>query len=281
MPLAPLTPTDTRPFFRPLSAELSRLLRELPAAAWERPTVAGTWRVRDVAAHLLDVTLRRLSFHRDGHIPPAPEAAPRNEREFTAFINRLNRQWVESAARMSPRVLTDLLTTAGVALADFVEALPDDAPALFPVSWAGDHESPGWFDIGREFTEQWHHHSQIRDAAGAPPLREPSWLHAVLSISMRGLPHAYRHMAAQTGQTVSIEVTGPGGGLWTLRREPQTWSLWTGTVPGASAHVRLSDDTAWRLLFNALPAAQLARLLTVAGTASLVEPLTRARSVIV
>jgi uncharacterized protein (TIGR03083 family) len=281
MSLAPLTPTDTRPFFRPLSAELSRLLGGLAAADWEQPTIAGTWRVRDVAAHLLDVTLRRLSFHRDAHTPPAPAVPPRDQREFTAFINALNREWVESAARMSPRVLTDLLTVAGSALADFVEQLPDDAPALFPVSWAGEDESPGWFDIGREFTEQWHHQSQIRDAVGAPPPSEPAWLHAVLAIAVRGLPHAYRQVSAATGEIVTIAVTGPGGGVWTLRREPETWTLWAGTEPNASAEVELSDDTAWRLLFNALSEAQLDARLSIRGKSALVEPLMRARSVIV
>jgi len=40
--------TDTRFFFRPLSTELVALLQFLPAGAWGRPTVAGTWRVRDI-----------------------------------------------------------------------------------------------------------------------------------------------------------------------------------------------------------------------------------------
>jgi uncharacterized protein (TIGR03083 family) len=280
-PLAPLLPTDTRPFFRPLSAALSRLLAELPHSAWERPTVAGAWRVRDVAAHLLDVTLRRLSFHRDHHAPPAPSAPPRSEREFTVFINALNRQWVDSSARLSPRVLTELLTAAGTALADFVEALPDDAPALFPVSWAGEHESAGWFDIGREFTEQWHHQAQIRDAVGASPLPESSWLRAVLEIALRGLPHAYRHVAAPAGATVRIDVTGRSGGVWTLRFDPPAWTLWSGAAGSESSRVELSDDTAWRLLFNALPAAQVPHVVIAEGHASLTEPLTRARSVIV
>ena len=43
--------------------------------AHRRPTVAGEWRVRDVVAHILDGSLRRLSFHRDGQTPPAPEPA--------------------------------------------------------------------------------------------------------------------------------------------------------------------------------------------------------------
>ena len=51
--------TDTRFFFRPLSADLVALLRTLSAEAWRRPTLAGSWLVRDVVAHLLDTTLRR------------------------------------------------------------------------------------------------------------------------------------------------------------------------------------------------------------------------------
>ena len=59
-------PIDTRPLFRPVSRGLVALLRQLPAGHWHRPTVAGGWLVRDVVAHLLDSTMRRLSFHRDG-----------------------------------------------------------------------------------------------------------------------------------------------------------------------------------------------------------------------
>ena len=38
---------------------------------WDRPTACALWSVRDIAAHLLDDDLRRLSFHRDGQPPPA------------------------------------------------------------------------------------------------------------------------------------------------------------------------------------------------------------------
>jgi hypothetical protein len=69
--MEPLTPVDTRELFAPLHAELIGLLRGLSDADWERPTVAGAWRVRDVAAHLLDGDLRKLSAGRDGHqMPP-------------------------------------------------------------------------------------------------------------------------------------------------------------------------------------------------------------------
>ena len=281
MPLAPLEPTDTRAFFRPVAVELDALLRRLPADAWELPTVAGAWRVRDVVAHLLDVGLRRLSFHRDGHAPPAPDPAPRDEREFVAFINGLNRQWVEATARISPRLLVELSAFAGTALADFFERFPDDGAALFPVSWAGEAESQGWFDIGREFTEQWHHQAQIREAVGAPPLSDPRWLHSVLEIALRGLPHAFRETAAATGARLTLEITGAAGGSWTLRRDGDRWTLWTGQEPGGTTRVRMSDDAAWRLLFNALPPQHMARHLDIAGDAALAGPLTRARSVVV
>ncbi len=281
MPRSPLQPTDTRPFFRPLAAELVAVLRELSRDAWNAPTVAGTWRVRDVVAHLLDVGLRRLSFHRDGHTPPPPETPPRNDREFVAFINGLNRQWVEAAERVSPPMLIELSALVGTALADFVERFPDDGAALFPVSWAGEAASAGWFDLGREFTEQWHHQAQIRAAVSAPPLRDPAWLHAVLAIAMRALPHAYRETGAESGATLTIEITGTSGGVWTLRRDADRWSLWIGAEPEHTARVQTTDETAWRLLFNAVPADRAAGLLTVRGDAALAVPLQRARSVIV
>lgn len=281
MPLVPLPPTDTRSYFRPVARELVALLHGLSDSAWEQPTVAGAWRVRDVVAHILDGSLRRVSFHRDRHTPPAPEPPLRGERELVAFINGLNAQWVEAARRLSPRVLTEMYELASGALADFVEALPPDAPALFPVSWAGEASSEGWFDIGREFTELWHHQAQVRDAVGAPPLGGPEWLHAVLRIALRGLPHAYRDAAAAPGTYLTIEVTGAAGGVWTLRRDEDRFRLWAGQEAGESARVTMSDDTAGRLLFNALPAGRAETLVTRSGDPALTAPLLRARSVIV
>ncbi|NOT45466.1 MAG: hypothetical protein HOP14_12765 [Acidobacteria bacterium] len=72
-PLQPLAPTYTADLLAPLHDELVQLLRGLPPEAWDRPTVAGAWRVRDVVAHLLDGQLRTLSALRDGHLP-APDA---------------------------------------------------------------------------------------------------------------------------------------------------------------------------------------------------------------
>jgi uncharacterized protein (TIGR03083 family) len=281
VPLQPLSPTDTRHFFRPLSAEFVALLRDLPADAWEKRTVAREWRVRDVVAHLLDGAIRRISFHRDRHQPPAPPQQIASERDFVAFINGLNAQWIAAANRISPRVLTDLYAWASEELAAFFESQSMDAPALFAVSWAGESTSAGWFDVGRELTEVWHHQQQVRDAVGGTPASEPAWLHAVLEIAVRGLPHAYSQVPTRSGDTLAIRIHGDAGGTWTLRRDDDRWSIWAGEPTAPTSRIQMSDGTAWRILFNAFDESDVARSLQVTGDAALAEPLLQARSVIV
>lgn len=281
MPLPPPAPVDTRFLFRPVSAELAALLRGLGPEDWHKPTIAGSWVVRDVLAHLVDLTFRRLSFHRDRLPPPPPPKPIASERDFVEFINWVNAQWVEAAKRFSPRVLTGLFEKASGDLADWFESVPLDAPALFGVSWAGEQESDGWFDIGREFTELWHHQQQIRMAVGAPALADPRYLRATIEIAVRGLPHAYREAAAADGETLVLEVTGAAGGEWTLLRDGKRWLLRAGHPPSPTTRIRIQDDTAWRLLFNALPPPDAAAAMQVEGRQALAEPLVRARSVIV
>lgn len=281
MPLTPPGPFDTRPLFRPVSSDLVSLLRSLQPADWERPTIAGRWVVRDVVAHLVDLTFRRLSFHRDKMAPPPPPRPIASERDFVDFINWLNAGWVDASKRFSPRVLTDLFELASRDLADWFESLPLDAPALFGVSWAGEMESEGWFDVGREFVELWHHQHQIRLAVGAPALSDPRYLQAAIDIGMRGLPHVYRDVSAAEGDTLAIGIAGPSGGAWALVRQGGRWALLRGEASQATARVRLSDETAWKLLFNALRADDAATEIQAEGPAALTRPFTQARAVIV
>jgi uncharacterized protein (TIGR03083 family) len=267
--------------FRPVSGSLLALLHRLPPGDWLQPTVAGAWLVRDVVGHLLDTTLRRLSFHRDGMTPPPPPGPIDSDRDFVAFINGLNAQWVDAVRRLSPRVLTDLYEHASFEAADWFEAQALDAPALFPVSWAGEQASANWFDIGREFTELWHHQQQIRMAVRADSLPDPRYLHAVIDIAARGLPHAYRNVAAEPGQTVVFDVSGPAGGQWTLVRQDDRWTLARGEPASATTRVQIGDDAAWKLLFNALPGNDVAQAVRISGRADLASTLLRARSVIV
>lgn len=280
MRLTPLPPTDTRHLFRPTGESLIALLESLSADAWTRQAV-GRWQVRDVVAHLTDIGLRRLSFHRDRHVPPPPPFPIESGADFVRFINQINADWVGASRRLSTRQLTEMYAGSVRDLADFAEALPHGAPGLFSVSWAGEMESAGWFDLGREYTEQWHHQAQIREAAGAGPMPDPAWLRATLLIALRGLPHAYRTHAAAGGTAVTLEITGPSGGTFTLLREAGAWRLLSGGADAPAARAVMSDAAAWRLLFNGLPPEAAREAIRVTGDPALAAPLYGARSIVV
>jgi len=278
--MTPLAPTDTAPLFRPLAAELTSVLRQLSADDWLRPTVAGSWRVRDVAAHLLDGKLRRLSAQRDAHLM-APDRPIQTDRDLAQFINTLNAGGIAYLARLSAPVLTDLLDLAGAQVADLVTRLDPAAPALYAVHWAGEQESRTWMDVGREYTEHWHHQMQIRDAVGQPRLLAPRWMEPLLEISVRVLPHAYASVAAPAGTTITLTVIGETAGAWSLVRDGSRWQLHRGRPLLPAANVTIAADDVWRLFYNALRGEALRQRVRVEGNADLAAPLLRARSVVV
>lgn len=274
-------PVFTVDLFAPLAAELVALLRGLSSEDWERPTVAGSWRVRDVAAHLLDGDLRRLSLHRDGHVPPPPEPAIQGYADLVRYLNRLNADWVGASQRLSPRMITDLLAWTGPQIADFLASLPPHGTAHWPVAWAGEDASENWMDVGREYTEKWHHQEQIRDAVGAPGLTGRRWLFPLLDLSMRALPHAFREVEASEGTAVALTITGDAGGIWSLVRGDGRWALWVGEEAEPAARVRLDAETAWRIFYNALPPEAAADRVEIEGDPRLGAAFLKTRSVMV
>jgi hypothetical protein len=278
--MEPLRPVYTADLFRPLLRELIPLLRELDAEDWLRLTVAKPWRVRDIAAHLLDNDLRKLSAQRDGHRQPSTKRIS-SYPELVEYINSNNAGAVDYAARLSPRVLVDLLEITGEWVAELFASLPPHEVSGIGVAWAGEERSENWMDVGREYTERWHHQMQIRDATCAPGLVEGRWFAPVLSLSIRAFPRAYAGVTAPTGTKVVFEVLGDAGGVWSVVREPDGWRVLQGAAPAPDATVRADADDAWRLLFNALNLVEARDRLTILGDPSMAEPILRARSVMV
>jgi uncharacterized protein (TIGR03083 family) len=265
--LEPMQPVFVSELFLPLHGELITLLRGLDASDWDRPTLCALWSVRDIAAHLLDDDLRRLSSHRDGQRLPSAPSEPTEA--LLEFINRLNAQWVAVARRMSPRVIVDLLDVTGPQVAALFASLDPFGPAHFGVSWAGEEHSQNWFDIGRDYTERWLHQQQIRIAVDAPGLLERRWLFPVLDLFVRSLPHTYRGVMRPDGTAVVVEITGDAGGEWTLVRRSGAWQLFRGAAGVRAATATMTSDTAWRLFSKALKTdAERARV-TLAGDQAL------------
>lgn len=278
-PLESLTPIYTAELFAPLDAELIALLRRLGPDDWMRQTVAPQWRVRHVAAHLVDGAIRRLTVGRDGYQLTTGQV--NGYRDVLALIQRLNESGVEYGERLSPKLLVDLLEVTGRWLSEYFERLDPHGEATFSVDWAGESRSEHWMDVGRDYTERWHHQMQIRDAVAAVPLFERRWLFPLLDLSMRALPRAYSQTTARVGASVVIEVDGVEPMAWSLVREGVTWVLWRGSASTPDAEVRLDPDTAWKLLYNALKHAGSHAGATVSGNRSLAEPFFAARSVMV
>lgn len=255
------------PLLRRVDAKLIELLRELRPEEWLLQTLAPAWKVRDVAAHLLDTPLRKLSLVRDGWFVENPEI--RAPEDLVAFINCLNREGVAVYRRLSPAVLIELMQMACEQSADYHESLDPFAPALFNVSWAGESTSLNWFDTARELTERWHHQQQIREATNRPGIMTAELYHPVLDCFMRGLPHAYRDLEAQSGTTVQIEIAGECGGTWLLRKVADGWSFSAELPSQPASRVLVPQELAWRVFTKGIDRAEVLALSSIEGDRSL------------
>jgi uncharacterized protein (TIGR03083 family) len=220
------------------------LLADLSDEQWAAPTACPGWSVKDLASHLLGDDVGMLSRRRDSYRRGNVAIAGWND--LVAFINRQNAEWVETARRLSPRLLCDMLRLTGEQVSAFFQSL-DPYELGGPVDWAGPDPAPVWLDLAREYTERWHHQQQIRDALGKRALDEPRYLAPALDAFVRALPHTYRNVDAAEQTLVALTITGAAGGTWFLLREQASWQLYLGIAREPDARVTFDQDTAWRL----------------------------------
>jgi len=266
-PAAASAPILCAHLLRRVDARLIELLRSLAPHEWDLPTIVPNWTVRDVAAHLLDTPLRKLSLVRDGcAIEPAQIRSPR---DLVDLVNRLNREGVAVYRRLSPAILIHLMEFACEESARFHESLDPFAPAAFSVSWAGESQSLNWFDTARELTERWHHQQQIRLAADRPGIMTPELYHPVLDCFVRGLPHHYRGVVAPVGTTILLEISGGCGGHWAVVRGESSWSLAAPSAGAFASRVVIPQEIAWRVFTKGIGPGQARAQSMIEGDASL------------
>jgi uncharacterized protein (TIGR03083 family) len=247
-----------------VEAHLVDLLRSLTPSEWELQTLAPAWTVKEVAAHLLDTQLRKLSVVRDGYAPAPPPQFTSND-ELLAFINRLNHEGVDMYRRLSPAVLISMMEIASRENAEFHQSLDPMAQAEFNVSWAGENASLNWFDTARELTERWHHQQQIRLATNRPGILTRELYYPVLDCFMRALPFKYRDRSGEAGTHLRFNVSGECGGSWYLYFNGERWVQVETPEGRQSSETTIPQDIAWRIFTKGIDRESAAKQVAVTG----------------
>ncbi len=229
--------------FRRVNAALLELLEGLPADAWARPTVHPNRSVKDLVAHLLHGSLRRVTGCRDRYV--AERQHFDDVQALTDFIQSDNQRFMQGMFRISPQILIELLRFYDPIVLELFAELDPMAPGV-GVAWAGEWSSPNWFDVAREYTEKWHHQQQLRDATEQAPLYAGELLSPVLETFARGFPHALRGVAVPVGAALSIETVGAIALGWTLERQAEGWLLRGGLAEDCALRLRVPAEVAWR-----------------------------------
>jgi len=261
---------ETRGLFSDERADLLAFLRELAASDWAAASPAPGWSVKDVALHLLDGDLSRLSRGRDGDptgvLPKGADSAA-----FARMLGVRNQRWIEATRHLSGRVIADALAHSTAQLEDWTAGVDLRSPSF--VSWASDDPVPAWLDLARELAETWVHHQQIRAAVGRPT--STARLPTVLRTFVWALPHQYR-VLADPGTTVAIDLDA--GGRWRLLAVGTgRWTLEEDASRDADASVSFTSDAAWRSFTGAaLPANGVRQ----SGPDALTTPVLKIRGII-
>lgn len=250
-----------------LDNELIKLLNSLTPEEWNAPTIAKKWKVKDIASHLLDTTLRGLSISRDNYFGESP-AGFKDYEELVAFLNRLNKDWTSATSRLSTQVLISLLKTFGKEYIDHLNILDPEAPAIFSVAWAGQETSPNWFHIAREYTERFLHQQQIRDAVGEHGLMTREYFYPFIDILIKALPHTYRNNPAKEGTTVSVIVNSDIGGRWSIIKTKTEWEF-AESIAEADSIVSMNPDIAWKLFSKGITREEALSQVRISGNEEL------------
>lgn len=271
-------PIPVAHLFTRLDELLTELLHTLDNDDWTKPTLAGAWTVKDIAAHLLDGNLRTLSMQRDNYfgVKP-PEEASDSYSALVGWLDLLNYEWVEATKRISPHVLTMLLEITGKETSAYYASTDPWAIAPFAVAWAGEKQSYQWMHLAREYTEKWHHQQQIREALGREKgqperLMTRELFYPCIATLLMGLPHTYRSVEAAQETVIKVIIEGDTGGTWYLKREQASWNLVSEAAALPSATVTIPPEIAWKLFTRGIAKEQAATQAQIIGDGSLGAP---------
>ena len=269
MTKTPVQPVITAPLLAEMREELLRVLASLSDEQWQMHTACEGWNVKDVALHVLSDDMNLLSGLRD---KDGEWSDLQNWDELVAWINARNDLWVRATRRISKRLLVQMLRFTGEMVGEYFLSLNSEDASGVAVSWAGDDEAAIWLEIAREYTEYWMHHQHICEGAGITSLKTRPYLHPVIDIFLRALPHTYRNVQATENTLITITTTGEAADSWHLLRESENWKLYAEIDAEPDCHITLPDDITWRLLTKGISGEAAKIQSSITGDETLAEP---------
>lgn len=263
-------PLEVNHLFPIIDKLLMDLLRSLTPGEWEAQTIAKRWKVKDVAAHLLDGNIRALSLERDRYFgTPGPESSQFDS--LVEWLNQFNNDWVDAAKRISPAVMILLHEATGKPTTDYFTALDPFAISIFPVDWAGEKESRNWLHVARQYSEKWLHQQQIREAVNKPGIMTKELFYPFIDTLMYALPHTYRNIKAIDGTAVRVTIPSDIGGSWTIEMMDQQWQMVKGHSGDVDAELIIDAAIAWKLFSKSIRPADIHDEVTICGNRQLGE----------
>jgi uncharacterized protein (TIGR03084 family) len=185
------------------SADLDRLVADLPPPRWEEPTPSAGWTIAHQIAHLAwtDHASLLAATDPDRYGEHLAEALA----DATTFVDRGARDWLAP-----PGVLMTTWRDGRAALLDALRALPPGAR----IFWYGNMMSAASMATAR-IMETWAHGLDVADTLGVT--REPTArLRHIAHLGHRTIGHSFtaRERPAPT-EPVAFLLTAPDGSLWT------------------------------------------------------------------
>jgi hypothetical protein len=236
---------DTVDLFPLINKELINLLKTISDDEFNQATQFPSWKVKDICAHLLDTSIRRLSSGRD-HYRSIESTAINSYSDLIEHVTNLADRWALAFTNVSPKILIELISKYQNELYEYFKKIKLFEYSSVSVSWAGEEKSFNWFDIAREYTERWHHQMQIREALGKKPLYERKLYFPVLDTFMKALPYHYRDWKQDKGYLLCVDITGNAGGKWYLEWN-EAIELKKSTAVNPNTVVNIEQSNAWKI----------------------------------
>jgi hypothetical protein len=173
-------------------------------------------------------------------------------------------------------VLVELLHTTSTALASFWRSVDLDEMGE-AVSWVGSERAPVWLDCARDFSEDWIHQAQVREAIARPQLDQPGIRMLLIDTLLRAIPVTLDRNAS-AGRELRIDVLDLGRS-WSWRHGPEGWQ-WMDSATSPDAVVGIVSERLWHVAVRMIEPEDAEQRASICGDVSLARSALQLLSII-